>query len=392
MRTLEPYQLEYGMLLAEDVKTPSGQILAPAGSEVTRQLVNRMKLYRVASATVVGEVPADAEELSIEATPPAPAEKSVPSSTQPEASASEKAHKTYIQESKTAKQKVASSDAFHSFQMQYFLCMENLKKVFQETIENNRPIEPTELLENVSTLFRSRNTIIELFDMLNNMRALDDSVYAHCLNVALISRMIGRWLKIDPQNLNTLTLCGLFHDIGKCMIPEEVLNKPGALTDEEFAMIKSHPRLGYDILKKQNIDPRIKKAALMHHERCDGSGYPSGLDGDVIDEFAMIIAIADVYDAMTAARSYRSPLCAFQVIANFEKDGYQKYHTKYILTFLKQIAATYQSNRVILSDGRRCTIVMLNQNDLSRPIVQFDDNTCLDLSTASRDLFITAIV
>ena len=75
-----------------------------------------------------------------------------------------------------------------------------------------------------------------------------------------------------------------------------------------------------------------------------------------------------------------------------DKDGFQKYHTKYILVFLKQIASTYQSNRVILSDGRGCTIVMLNQNALSRPIVQFDDKSCLDLSTASRDLYIKAVL
>ena len=103
----------------------------------------------------------------------------------------------------------------------------------------------------------------------------------------------------------------------------------------------------------------------------------------------MIVAIADVYDAMTAARSYRSPLCPFEVISKFEEDGFQKYHTKYILVFLKQIASTYQSNRVILSG---CTIVMLNQNALSRPIVQFDDKSCLDLSTASRDLYIKAVL
>jgi putative nucleotidyltransferase with HDIG domain len=362
--------MEPGMIIAEALMTPSGQVLAPAGSEVTRQLINRMKLYRVESAQVEGEDPVSEQPVAEE---PAP----VP--------------KTYVEETKTTKQKVAASSEFHSFQMQYLFSMQKLKEVFQDTVEFNKPIESKELLESVSTLFRSRNTIIELFDMLNNMRSLDDSVYAHCLNVALISRMIGRWLKLDAHDLDTLTVAGLFHDIGKVKIPEEILNKPGALTDEEFAMIKNHPRMGYDILKNQNIDPRIKKAALMHHERSDGSGYPSGLEDEFIDEFAMIIAIADVYDAMTAARSYRAPLCAFQVISNFEKDGYQKYHTKYILTFLKQIAATYQSNRVILSDGRGCKIVMLNQNDLSRPIVQFDDNTCLDLST-NRDLYIKAIV
>ena len=377
MRTLTPHELEQGMIVAETVKTPSGQILATPGSEVTRQLINRMKLYRVDFAVVEGEAPVEAS--SAPATPPV--EKAEPAP----------APKTYIQETKTVKQKVASSDAFRSFQLQYYMILEDLKVVFNEIINENKPLQQDALVEKVATLFRTRNTIIELFDMLNNMRALDDSVYAHSLNVALISRMLGRWLKLDSHNLDVLTCAGLFHDIGKVLIPEEVLNKSGKLTDEEFALIKSHPKKGYDILKPQNIDPHIKKAALMHHERCDGSGYPSGLEEDVIDEYAMIVGIADVYDAMTAARSYRAPLCAFQVISNFEKDGYQKYHAKYITTFLKQIAATYQSNRVVLSDGRGGKIVMINPNDLSRPVIQFDDNECLDLST-HRDLYITVVI
>jgi HD-GYP domain-containing protein (c-di-GMP phosphodiesterase class II) len=119
----------------------------------------------------------------------------------------------------------------------------------------------------------------------------------------------------------------------------------------------------------------------MHHERCDGSGYPQNLKGDAIEDFAEIIAIADVYDAMTAARSYRAPMCPFQVIAAFEKDGLGKYNTKFILTFLERIASTYQSNRVLLNDGRGGDIVMLNRRYLSKPIVQLDDGSCIDLST-----------
>ena len=105
----------------------------------------------------------------------------------------------------------------------------------------------------------------------------------------------------------------------------------------------------------------------------------------------MIVGIADVYDAMTAARSYRAPLCPFQVIANFEHDGYQKYNTRYILTFLKQIAAAYQNNRVILNDGRGCNIILLNQTALSKPMVQMDDGTIIDLNT-NRDLYIKSVI
>ena len=110
----------------------------------------------------------------------------------------------------------------------------------------------------------------------------------------------------------------------------------------------------------------------------------------MIDDFALIIAIADVYDAMTAARKYRAPLCPFQVIREFEHDGYHKYKTQFLLTFLQQIAATYQNNRVILSDGQAAKIILLNQRSLSEPLVQLNDGSCIDL--ASSPLYIQAIV
>lgn len=381
MRKIETRQLEEGMITVEPVVTPLGQPLAPAGSIITRQLINRMKLYRVEYAAVEGEEP------------PAPEPKVETKPVKEPAEPPKKEAKTHAQESKTHSQKVAASDEFHTFQIEYVQIVGLMKQTFTAAVQENHPIDTQLLLSQVADLFQSRKTIVEMFDMLYNMRTVTDSVYAHCLNVALISRMIGRWLHFERHELDVLTIAGLLHDIGKLLIPDEVLNKPGALTDEEFALIKKHPKLGYDILKRQTeLDSRIAKAALMHHERCDGSGYPTGLTEDFIDNFAMIVGIADVYDAMTAARSYRAPLCPFQVISNFEKDGFQKYHTKYILVFLKQIASAYQSNRAILSDGRGCTIVMLNQNSLSRPIVQFDDNSCLDLSTASKDLYIKAVL
>lgn len=377
MRKLSPRELQPGMVALEAIMTPLGQILAPAGTELTRQIINKMKLYNCEYAVV--DLPDIPETAPIEAEPVA-VEISVPKET-----------KTYIEETKTHSQKIVESNEFRDFQMDYSRALSYLKDVFQGVKDKTYSIEEDELIKSVYPLFVSRNTITEVFDMLNQMHSLDDSVYAHCINVALISRMIGRWLHFEQHDLDTITCCGLLHDIGKIMIPDEILNKPGKLTDDEFALVKAHPKYGYELLRNQNIDSRIKRSALMHHERYDGSGYPNGLTSELLSDYAMIVAIADVYDAMTAARSYRVPLCPFQVIANFEDDGFQKYHTKYIYVFLHRIASTYQNNRVMLNDGRACKIVMLNQNSLSRPIVQFDDGECLDLS-AQRSLHITKIL
>lgn len=370
MRKLTPKELKPGMVALETIVTPQGQILAPAGTELTRQIINKMKLYSTEYAVVdVSEEPKEA----------------------PVAPSAPKEHKTRVEESKTHSQKIVESGEFKDFQMDYSRALAYLKDVFDSVVHKTYTIEEQELVKSISPLFISRNTITELFDMIHQMHSLDDSVYAHCINVALISRMIGRWLHFEQHDLDTLTCCGLLHDIGKVMVPGEILNKPGKLTEDEYSIVKAHTKFGYELLHNQNIDSRIKHSALMHHERYDGSGYPNGLTGELLSDFAMIVAIADVYDAMTAARSYRVPLSPFQVIANFEKEGFQKYHTKYIYIFLHRIASTYQNNRVMLNDGRACKIVMLNQNSLSRPIVQFDDGECFDLSTQA-DVHITRIL
>ncbi len=412
IKKLPTRQLKTGMIALEAITTPLGQDIAPAGTELTRQIINRMKLYNVESALV--DVPDNVIDMLISSsntTEPvsAPAAKQtvyipvpVPIPTPapvPEVKEEPKVEppvveekKTRIEETKTHSQKIVESNEFKDFQLDYFSALNSLKDVFENVVHNKGyRIDEQALVDCISPLFISRNTITELFDMLHHMHSLDDSVYAHCINVALIARMIGRWLHFDQHDLNILTCCGLLHDIGKLSIPAEVLNKPGKLTDEEFAMIKSHPKNGYELLRNQDIDNRIKQSALMHHERYDGSGYPNGLSSELLIDYAMIIAIADVYDAMTAARSYRVPLCPFQVIANFEKEGFQKYHTKFLLVFLNRIASTYQNNRVMLNDGRACKIVMLNQNYLSKPVVQFDDGQCIDLSM-EKELHITKIL
>ena len=415
IKRLPPKELKIGAVALEAIITPSGQLLAPAGTVLTRQIINKMKLYNVPTALVDIEEEIDVSQADniIKSTPisttppptPAPPPTVIPAAVvvtsapvaeEPEPVVEEPVDTrkpiTYAEETQSNSRRMMSSTEFKGFQVDYLLFIEHLKTVFTNIKTNpNYKIDIKELVEKITPLYQSRNTITELFDMIQQMRSINDTIYAHCVNVALISRMIGRWVHLEQHDLDILTCSGLLHDIGKLAIPEEILNKPGKLTDEEFTLIKSHPKMGYDMLNKYDIDNRIKQTALMHHERYDGSGYPNGLGSEFLPDFAMIIAIADVYDAMTAARAYREPLCAFQVIENFERDGYQKYHTKYIYVFLNRIATTYQSNRIMLNDGRAAKIVMLNQSTLSKPIIQFDDGSCIDLST-QKELYITKIM
>ena len=376
MKEYQTKDLLPGMVTAIPVRTKRGQLIINPNVELTRTLISRLEFYGIASVQITEnkQTTAPMEESKDPAYFPAKSPVSAPS---PVSDAS-------------YSQKLKSSPEFQRFQVDFTLRSQDLKNCFDAYLSDGGTVNKEELLSKTISLVSPKQTTLDVFDMLHNMRQVNDSTYAHSLNVAIISRIIGKWLHFSNEELDTLTLAGLLHDIGKTKIPDEVLNKDGKLTDEEFQMIRNHPKYGYDILKSQPLNSHIKKAALMHHERCDGSGYPMGLTMEEIDDYALIIAIADVYDAMTAARSYRAPLCPFEVIAEFEKDGLQKYKPKYILTFLENIANAYQNNRVMLSDGTSARIVLLNHRRLSKPLVQLDDGACIDLEKSP--LYIKAII
>lgn len=376
MKEYQTKDLLPGMVTAIPVRTKRGQLIINPNVELTRTLISRLEFYGIASVQITEnkQVATPMETPKDPAYFPAKSPVSAPS---PVSDAS-------------YSQKLKSSPEFQRFQVDFTLRSQDLKNCFDAYLSDGGTVNKEELLSKTISLVSPKQTTLDVFDMLHNMRQVNDSTYAHSLNVAIISRIIGKWLHFSNEELDTLTLAGLLHDIGKTKIPDEVLNKDGKLTDEEFQMIRNHPKYGYDILKSQPLNSHIKKAALMHHERCDGSGYPMGLTMEEINDYALIIAIADVYDAMTAARSYRAPLCPFEVIAEFEKDGLQKYKPKYILTFLENIANAYQNNRVMLSDGTSARIVLLNHRRLSKPLVQLDDGACIDLEKSP--LYIKAII
>ena len=373
MVTLPIDKLEAGMISAKAITTKRGQSIAPAGTELTSQLIARLAFYKIETVDVEDPVVAEPEPEPVPETPK-PVEKET------------------VSDQITYTQRLKASPKFKQFQMDYGLNIEYLKENMDAIIAGAGSECFDMLLENCESLFRGK-TSLELFDMIQNIKGLNDSVYAHSLNVALIARAIGKWLKFSREDLDTLTVAGLLHDIGKTQIPDEILNKPGRYTPEERELVQSHPLLGNKLLKGKGFDPRILYATLQHHERYDGTGYPRGLASDEIEDFAAIIAISDVYDAMTAVRSYRNPLCAFQVIGEFEKEGFQMYNTQFLLTFLERIAATYQNSRVLLSDMRSGRVVYINKQNLSRPVIELDSKEILDLSNpANSGISIQAIV
>lgn len=151
-------------------------------------------------------------------------------------------------------------------------------------------------------LISNRNNLSQITDV----RLHDSYTFSHSVNVAVLTAMIGSFCHYSKQNLIDLTLGALMHDIGKISVPEHILQKPYPLNKEENLIIRKHPEAGFDKLKQaKNFSENVLSIVSQHHERCDGSGYPEHLFGKDIHRFARIVAIADVYDALTSNRPYK---------------------------------------------------------------------------------------
>lgn len=190
------------------------------------------------------------------------------------------------------------------------LCMivENGIKKYQMTSSK------TQILQDLSELFyKTIKSIAQALD------AKDQYTHGHSMRVTLYSLALAKELHLSDELLEEIETTGLLHDIGKIAIPEKILLKPGKLTDEEFAVIKTHPELGENLIEGIGKLSLISGWLKHHHERFDGKGYPEGLKGDEIPISSRIIAIADTYDAMTSSRSYRGALTHEQAIAEIER-------------------------------------------------------------------------
>ena len=332
-----------GMRLSQAVYDESETLLISEKTQLTAKMITQLKFCGVEEIWVKGKNPDNQSELNEVVLPP------------------------YIE-------RIKDTVAFKHFSKAHHEVVESMKEDINKVLLNNEAINIERLTEEVNHILDQVNNGIQVFDMLQCIRAYDDSTYVHSVNVALICNIMGKWLHFSKQDVEVLTVCGILHDIGKLMMPSNIIKKAGKLTQSEYVTIQTHPYIGYGLLKDKQIDERIKKAVLQHHEKCDGTGYPNNLKRDDIIGFAKIVTIADVYDAMTADRVYREGVCPFKVIENFEQEGFQKYDTDYLLTFLKHIAESYINKPVQLSDNRKGQIIMLNQNKLSRPVVKVGED------------------
>lgn len=215
-----------------------------------------------------------------------------------------------------------------------------------------------------------------------NLSSYDNYTYIHSINVDVLSVITGIALGLTDNQLRNLSQAALLHDLGKTSIPKEIINKPGALTEEEYEEIKKHPFYGYELLKdNDNIASVVRNAVYSHHENEDGTGYPRGLTSDKIHLFAKIIHIADVYDALTAKRIYKDPLNPADALEYMMAHAGTMFDKTVLEAFIRHIAPYPVGTSIILSTGQKALVVKNNEEFLTRPIVKLDNGTVINLQS-----------
>lgn len=257
--------------------------------------------------------------------------------------------------------------------------VDSSKEMF-ESYRISRKIPLADIRKDVVPVIQEISRNPDIFALFSSVQGRDDYTYQHNVGVGVLSTLIGRWLHMSDAELSVLSLAATLHDIGKLKIPNEILNKPGKLTDEEFNLVKKHTIYGYEMLKETTgANSRITLAALQHHERNDGKGYPLGLKDEQIDSYSKIIAVADIFHAMSSKRPYHEAMPFHVIVDQMRRGSFGALDPHIVSVFLENIVKRTVGREVILTDGRVGEIVYLNPHDIETPLIRINDEY-IDLS------------
>lgn len=217
---------------------------------------------------------------------------------------------------------------------------------------------------------------------INMLKVSDEYTFKHSVDVATISMIVAKKLGLSTDEVYDIGITGLLHDIGKSKIPNEILNKPGRLTDEEFDIMKQHSVYGYRILQdKPDVKESIKLGVLQHHEKSNGKGYPMGVGGAQITQFAKIISVADIYDALVTERPYKhgfSPRDAVEMLMAMTGE----LDISSLRAFMGSVILYPVGSTVELSNGERARVVENYEEAIMRPkVVGLTTGKIYDLAT-----------
>lgn len=348
MRLISTKSLKAGMVIGRTVWNDMGRPLLQEGVHVTDILISRLQKLNIHYVYIDDLISKDIEIIE-----------TVPLKVRHDAI-------KYIEQS-------FNSIKNPTDQKSITYCLDEQSKQFVEIIDDL-----------MTYIFESK----EIVTILSDAIIYDEYIFQHSLQVTIYSISIARRLGYNAAEIRQIGIGAMLHDVGKMLIPSEVLNKPDRLTSEEFEMMKLHAKYGFDVLRSlHTISLLSAHCAFQHHERLDGSGYPRGLVDFEIHPYAKIIAVADVFDAVTSNRVYRSKMLPSQGMEILREGSGILYDERVVTAFQKSISAYTKGSILLLADGRRGIVFKQNNERPERPWVRiFEENNQIIKATYELDL------
>ncbi|MCY6484464.1 HD-GYP domain-containing protein [Clostridium aestuarii] len=244
-----------------------------------------------------------------------------------------------------------------------------LSTVFK-SIENDTKPNMKELRELQKNILEESKDYGIIIKSIVNAREVDEYFCRHSINVSILSYMLGRWMGFNERDLTLLSYSGILHDIGKVKININILNKPFELTPAEFEAMKKHTVIGYEVVKQMPyLNEAVAFGVLMHHEKVDGSGYPLKLSNDKIHIFGKIIAIADIFDAMTSNTAYRKKESPLKALELMKQEAINKLDLNCWTVFFNNMINYYIGEMVRLNTGEIGKIIKIDPYNICKPLI-----------------------
>lgn len=338
MRKVNVDAIQTGEKLARTIFSPDGGVLLAEGVEMTNSFAERLKQYGISEIYLHDDISAGIEVKDV------------------------------IEEQTRNEAVILIKKMMCNYQFSPTLDVAKVKAMVNKILD--------ELLENENILYN-----------LSEIKSVDDYTFEHSVNVCILSLITGIGLGFDQNGLRELGIGAMLHDIGKLCIPREILQKPSQLTVEEFEEIKKHTILGYELLKKScQVDMVSAYIAFGHHERYDGSGYPLQLKDENIQICARIVAVADVYDALTSDRVYRKKLNPNEVYEYITTLGVHHFDPRVIESFVKYVSIYPVGTGVLLNTRERGIVVRDNRLMPTRPVIRIIYDEAMKKQTIFKEI------
>jgi len=255
------------------------------------------------------------------------------------------------------------------FQAEYDKAVGKMKSMFDQAFQQGF-VTPEVIHDTYDPLVRSMRLETDVVSLLLTLNSKDDYTYEHCIQVGMLSYYIAKWLGQSDEEAYAVGKAGFLHDIGKSKIHRPILLKPARLTDDEYELIKKHTEYGYEIIMNSLQDRVAAYAALQHHERANGKGYPFGITYEWVHPVSKIVAVADIYSAMISSRVYQEKQDLFVVLKELHDLSFSELDPTITQTFIRRMIPNFIGKEAQLTNGQVGEIVLNHTTELFKPLVR----------------------